>query len=297
MISVRNVVKRYGSKVALNKVSLEVNKGKIVSLIGPNGAGKTTLIRILLTLIKPDGGEVEILGKNPFKYKGVFREVGYVQEIPNYPPFLTAKQLLELSAKIKGINKDQVKRVLELVEMENSSNTPIIKYSKGMVQRIAIAEALLGDPSVLILDEPYMGVDPIFSLKFRDILTNLKKEGISILMTSHEMEEVKKLSDYIYMIYRGEIIFQGSVEDMVKKFLGIQVIVETSDVNEAKRLLQDINYVTNVYEEGENKLVIKMLEDRREELLKSMILNGIRVKGYYLDLDIEEAYKRALKSV
>ncbi|TRM74582.1 ABC transporter ATP-binding protein, partial [Sulfolobus sp. B5] len=288
---------RYGSKVALNKVSLEVNKGKIVSLIGPNGAGKTTLIRILLTLIKPDGGEVEILGKNPFKYKGVFREVGYVQEIPNYPPFLTAKQLLELSAKIKGINKDQVKRVLELVEMENSSNTPIIKYSKGMVQRIAIAEALLGDPSVLILDEPYMGVDPIFSLKFRDILTNLKKEGISILMTSHEMEEVKKLSDYIYMIYRGEIIFQGSVEDMVKKFLGIQVIVETSDVNEAKRLLQDINYVTNVYEEGENKLVIKMLEDRREELLKSMILNGIRVKGYYLDLDIEEAYKRALKSV
>ncbi|TRM81188.1 ABC transporter ATP-binding protein [Sulfolobus sp. D5] len=297
MISVRNVVKRYGSKVALNKVSLEVNKGKIVSLIGPNGAGKTTLIRILLTLIKPDGGEVEILGKNPFKYKGVFREVGYVQEIPNYPPFLTAKQLLELSAKIKGINKDQVKRVLELVEMENSSNTPIIKYSKGMVQRIAIAEALLGDPSVLILDEPYMGVDPIFSLKFRDILTNLKKEGISILMTSHEMEEVKKLSDYIYMIYRGEIIFQGSVEDMVKKFLGIQVIVETSDVNEAKRLLQNINYVTNVYEEGENKLVIKMLEDRREELLKSMILNGIRVKGYYLDLDIEEAYKRALKSV
>ncbi|TRM88548.1 ABC transporter ATP-binding protein [Sulfolobus sp. A20-N-G8] len=254
MISVRNVVKRYGSKVALNKVSLEVNKGKIVSLIGPNGAGKTTLIRILLTLIKPDGGEVEILGKNPFKYKGVFREVGYVQEIPNYPPFLTAKQLLELSAKIKGINKDQVKRVLELVEMENSSNTPIIKYSKGMVQRIAIAEALLGDPSVLILDEPYMGVDPIFSLKFRDILTNLKKEGISILMTSHEMEEVKKLSDYIYMIYRGEIIFQGSVEDMVKKFLGIQVIVETSDVNEAKRLLQDINYVTNVYEEVLNEL-------------------------------------------
>ncbi len=297
MISVRNVVKRYGNKVALNKVSLEANKGKIVSLIGPNGAGKTTLIRILLTLIKPDGGEVEILGKNPFKYKVVFREVGYVQEIPNYPPFLTAKQLLELSARIKGIDKDQVKRVLELVEMENFSNIPIIKYSKGMVQRIAIAEALLGDPSVLILDEPYMGVDPIFSLKFRDILINLKKEGVSILMTSHEMEEVKKLSDYIYMIYRGEIIFQGSVEDMVKKFLGIQVIVETNDIKEAKRLLQDMNYVTNVYEEGENKLVVKMLEDKREELLKSMILNGIRVKGYYLDLDIEEAYKRALKNV
>jgi len=294
---VRNVVKRYGNKVALNKVSLEANKGKIVSLIGPNGAGKTTLIRILLTLIKPDGGEVEILGKNPFKYKVVFREVGYVQEIPNYPPFLTAKQLLELSARIKGIDKDQVKRVLELVEMENFSNIPIIKYSKGMVQRIAIAEALLGDPSVLILDEPYMGVDPIFSLKFRDILINLKKEGVSILMTSHEMEEVKKLSDYIYMIYRGEIIFQGSVEDMVKKFLGIQVIVETNDIKEAKRLLQDMNYVTNVYEEGENKLVVKMLEDKREELLKSMILNGIRVKGYYLDLDIEEAYKRALKNV
>ncbi|QGA53882.1 ATP-binding cassette domain-containing protein [Sulfolobus sp. E5-1-F] len=297
MISVSNVVKKYGSKPALNDVSLDVKKGEFVSLIGPNGAGKTTLIRILLTLMKPDKGEIRILGENPFHNKRIFREIGYVQEIPNYPPFLTGKQVLELSAKIRGADKSDVKRVLEFVEMENFANNPVIKYSKGMVQRIAIAEALLGNPSVLIMDEPNMGVDPIFSLKTREILNKLKRENnVSILMTSHELEDVKKLSDRIFMIYKGRIVFTGTVEDMVKRFLGIQVVIETDEIEKAEGALKGIEYVKGVFNEA-NKLIVKLEEDKREELLRDLVTSGVRVKGFYIDLNLEEAYMRALRNV
>ncbi|QXJ28707.1 putative ABC transporter, ATP-binding protein [Saccharolobus shibatae B12] len=297
MIIVSNIVKKYGNKIALDNASLEVKKGEFVSLIGPNGAGKTTLIRILLTLMKPDKGEVQILGENPFRNKRIFKEIGYVQEIPNYPPFLTGRQVLELSAKIRGVDKSEVKRVLEFVEMENYSNNPIIKYSKGMVQRIAIAESLLGNPSILIMDEPNMGIDPIFSLKTRELLNKLKrKDNVSILMTSHELEDVKKLSDRIFMIYKGKIVFTGTVEDMVKKFLGIQVIIETDEIEKTEGVLKGIEYVKGVFDEG-NRLIVKLDEDRREELLRDLITNGVKVKGFYIDLNLEEAYMRALGNV
>ncbi|AAK41557.1 ABC transporter ATP-binding protein [Saccharolobus solfataricus] len=297
MIVVSNIVKKYGNKIALDNVSLEVKKREFVSLIGPNGAGKTTLIRILLTLMKPDRGEVQILGENPFKSKRIFKEVGYVQEIPNYPPFLTGKQVLELSAKIRGVDKSEVNRVLEFVEMENYANNPIVKYSKGMVQRIAIAEALLGNPSILIMDEPNMGIDPIFSLKTRELLNKLKrKDNVSILMTSHELEDVKKLSDRIFMIYKGKIVFSGTVEDMVKEFLGIQVVVETDEIEKAEGVLKGIEYVKGIFNDG-NRLIAKLNEDRREELLKDLVTSGVKVKGFYIDLNLEEAYMRALGNV
>ncbi|ACP54932.1 ABC transporter ATP-binding protein [Saccharolobus islandicus] len=297
MIVVSSIVKKYGNKIALDNVSLEVKKGEFVSLIGPNGAGKTTLIRILLTLMKPDKGEVQILGENPFRNKRIFKAIGYVQEIPNYPPFLTGRQVLELSAKIRGVDKSEVKRVLEFVEMENYANNPIIKYSKGMVQRIAIAESLLGNPSILIMDEPNMGIDPIFSLKTRELLNKLKrKDNVSILMTSHELEDVKKLSDRIFMIYKGKIVFSGTVEDMIKEFLGIQVIVETDEIENAEEALKGIEYVKGVFNDG-NRLIVKLNEDRREDLLRDLVTSGVKVKGFYIDLNLEEAYMRALRNV
>ncbi|WP_016731722.1 ABC transporter ATP-binding protein [Saccharolobus islandicus] len=297
MIVVSSIVKKYGNKIALDNVSLEVKKGEFVSLIGPNGAGKTTLIRILLTLMKPDKGEVQILGENPFRNKRIFKVIGYVQEIPNYPPFLTGRQVLELSAKIRGVDKSEVKRVLEFVEMENYANNPIIKYSKGMVQRIAIAESLLGNPSILIMDEPNMGIDPIFSLKTRELLNKLKrKDNVSILMTSHELEDVKKLSDRIFMIYKGKIVFSGTVEDMIKEFLGIQVIVETDEIENAEEALKGIEYVKGVFNDG-NRLIVKLNEDRREDLLRDLVTSGVKVKGFYIDLNLEEAYMRALRNV
>jgi ABC-2 type transport system ATP-binding protein len=295
MIIIDKLKKKYGSKVALNGVSLEVKKGEFVSVLGPNGAGKTTMIRCTLALMFPDGGSVEILGKNPFKDKSVFREIGYVQELPNLPPFLTGRQVLKLSAKMKGASKDEVDELLELVGMKEFADRQIAKYSKGMTQRIAIAEALLNEPQVLIMDEPNIGVDPIFSLHIRETFDKLKKKETSILMTSHEMEDVKKLSDKVVLIYRGNKVFEGNVEELVKKFLGIVVVIEADQ--RAEEVLKGFDFVKKVESDGSGKYYVTLSEDKREELLRELVFQGVKVRSFYLDVDIEKAYERAINNV
>ncbi|QIW25210.1 ABC transporter ATP-binding protein [Sulfolobus sp. S-194] len=296
MINAFGLVKKYSKKEVLSNVSIEVKKGEFVSLIGPNGAGKTTLIRTVLTLIKPDKGEVRIMDRDPFKDKGVFKNLGYVQELPNLPPFMTGREVLMLSAKLKGAKKDDVDELLDIVGMTEFADRQIAKYSKGMTQRIAIAEALLGNPEVMILDEPNIGVDPIFSVRVREMFNKLKKSGSSILMTSHELEDVKKLSDKVYMIYKGKIVFEGSVEDLVREFLGINVVIETNEVEKVNNLVSSLDYVKRIYKEN-SRVVVSLSEDKREELLKSLIQSNISVKGFYLDLNLEEAYARAINNV
>lgn len=295
MIVIDKLKKKYGSKVALNGVSLEVKKGEFVSVLGPNGAGKTTMIRCTLALMFPDEGSVEILGKNPFKDKSVFREIGYVQELPNLPPFLTGRQVLKLSAKMKGASNDEVDELLELVGMREFADRQIAKYSKGMMQRIAIAEALLGEPQVLIMDEPNIGVDPIFTLRIRETFDKLKKKGTSILMTSHEMEDVKKLSDKVVLLYRGNKVFEGNVEELVKKFLGIVVVIEADQ--RAEEVLKGFDFVKKVESDGSGKYYVTLSEDKREELLRELVFQGVKVRSFYLDVDIEKAYERAINNV
>jgi ABC-2 type transport system ATP-binding protein len=294
MIVVQGIVKKYGEKLAVDGVSFQVNKGEFVSLLGPNGAGKTTLIRVVLALIKPNEGKVEILGKDPFKDKGVLRNVGYVQELPNLPPFLTGRQVLQLSAKIKKVGKDEVDELLALVGMSDLADRQIAKYSKGMVQRIAIAEALLGDPEVLIMDEPNIGVDPVFSLHIRETFDKLKRRGASILMTSHELEDVKKLSDRVILVHKGKKVFEGGVEDLVKKYLGVIVVVEGNEA--IQEIAKKLDYVKKVEKVSEGKFYVYLEEDKREELLRELIYGGASVKTFYLSQDLERAYEKAINS-
>jgi ABC-2 type transport system ATP-binding protein len=294
MIVVQGIVKKYGEKLAVDGVSFQVNKGEFVSLLGPNGAGKTTLIRVVLALIKPNEGKVEILGKDPFKDKGVLRNVGYVQELPNLPPFLTGRQVLQLSAKIKKVGKDEVDELLALVGMSDLADRQIAKYSKGMVQRIAIAEALLGDPEILIMDEPNIGVDPVFSLHVRETFDKLKRRGASILMTSHELEDVKKLSDRVILVHKGKKVFEGGVEDLVKKYLGVIVVVEGNEA--IQEIAKKLDYVKKVEKVSEGKFYVYLEEDKREELLRELIYGGASVKTFYLSQDLERAYEKAINS-
>lgn len=295
MIEVHEVHKKYGDKPALNGVSLKVEKGKITALLGPNGAGKTTLIRIIMGLIFPDKGDVRILGKDPFKDKSVFKRVGYIQELPNLPPFLSGRELLEFSARIKGVSRSEISRLLELVGMTEHANKKIAKYSKGMMQRIAIAEALLGNPEVIIMDEPNIGTDPVLIANFRQMMKKLAKEGTTILMTSHEMEDVKKMADKVYFLFKGKIYFEGSVEELVKRFLGVRVVVETKDMETLLSEAKKIEFVEDVIKESETKAILTLSEDRREELLKRLVLANVRISSFYLDNELEEAYINVVK--
>lgn len=295
MIIAKGIRKKYGNKSALNGVSLKAEKGKITAILGPNGAGKTTLIRIILGLIFPDDGEVRILDKDPFKDKSIFKKIGYIQELPNLPPFLTGREVLEFSAKIKGVDKSEIPKLLEMVGMTENADKKIAKYSKGMIQRIAIAEAMLGNPEVLIMDEPNMGTDPVLITNFRSMVKNIAKDGRKVLMTSHEMEDVKKIADKVYFIFKGSVYFEGTVEDLIKRFLGIRVIVETEDIENLKAEANKINFIKGVEEEGKNKVILTLTEDKREELIKRLVLAGVRIRSFYLDNELEEAYLNIVK--
>jgi ABC-2 type transport system ATP-binding protein len=295
MIIAEGIRKKYGNKSALNGVSLKAEKGKITAILGPNGAGKTTLIRIILGLIFPDDGEVRILDEDPFKDKSIFKKIGYIQELPNLPPFLTGREVLEFSAKIKGVDKSEIPKLLEMVGMTENADKKIAKYSKGMIQRIAIAEAMLGNPEVLIMDEPNMGTDPVLITNFRNMVKNIAKDGRTVLMTSHEMEDVKKIADKVYFIFKGSVYFEGTVEDLIKRFLGMRVIVETEDIENLKAEANKINFIKGVEEEGKNKVILTLTEDKREELIKRLVLAGVRVRSFYLDNELEEAYLNIVK--
>ncbi|BCS92663.1 ABC transporter ATP-binding protein [Metallosphaera javensis (ex Sakai et al. 2022)] len=289
-----NIAKRYGNKQALDGVTVSAEGGMITAILGPNGAGKTTLIRIMMSLIHPDRGRVSLLGMDPFREKDVFKRVGYVQELPNLPPFLTGRELLELSAKLKGVDRNDVRRALELVGMTENADKKIAKYSKGMIQRIALAEALLGNPELLVMDEPNVGTDPILNLRMRDVLNELTRSGVTVLMTSHELEEVKKLAHKVIFIYRGKIFFSGTTEELVLRFLGVRVILETPDREQFLALMKGLDYVKSV-EERRDKYVVELSRDAREELLRELVLGGVRIRSFYLDQDLEQAYERAIK--
>jgi ABC-2 type transport system ATP-binding protein len=288
-----------GKKAALNGVSFETERGSVTALLGPNGSGKTTSIRIIMGLIFPNQGKVSILGDDPFSSKKVFREVGYVQELPNLPPFMSGREVLEMSCSLKGIDKAEVSKVLDVVGMKEFADRKIAKYSKGMTQRIAIAEALLGNPSLLVMDEPNIGTDPIINLKIREVIQDLKKDGTSVFMTSHQLDDVRKLADTVYLIYKGKIFFKGTVEDMVKKFLGIIVIVDTTTPEKLQEVIKSIDYVTvsETRKRGEDyRFLLSLKEDRREELSQILISQGVKIKDFFINDELDEAYGRAMEN-
>lgn len=289
---------RKGKKPALNGVSFDVSKGEVTALLGPNGSGKTTSIRIVMGLIYPNEGKVSVLGENPFSRKEIFKEIGYVQELPNLPPFMSGREVLEMSCSIKGIDRTEVSRVLDLVGMKEFGDRKIAKYSKGMTQRIAIAEALLGNPSLLIMDEPNIGTDPIINLKIREIIEELKKGGTSVFMTSHQLDDVRKMADTVYLIYRGKVFFKGSVEDMIKKFLGIVVIIDTSTPEKLQEVIKNVDYVTvnDVKRRGQDyRFTVSLKEDRREELSQILVTQGVKVKNFFINDELDEAYEKAME--
>ncbi len=293
-VRAENVEKFYGNKHALRGISLEAESSKITAMLGPNGAGKTTMIRIIMGLIFPNKGKIEVLNRNPFKDKKIFKRIGYVQELPNLPPFMTGKELLEMSCRIKGVDRSEIRRVLEIVGMEENANKKIAKYSKGMTQRIAIAEAILGNPELLIMDEPNIGTDPSLNYNMREMLKEMKKDGKTVLMTSHVLDDVKKVADDVYLIFNGKVFFHGSPEDLIKKFLGVIVIIESNDVEGIRSAIRDVDYVMDMKFDGK-RIVLKLKEDKREDLIHYLVTSGIKIRSFYLDDELEEAYLMAIK--
>jgi len=209
---------RQTAKIALNSLDLEVNTGEVFGFLGPNGAGKTTTINVLLGFVPPTSGSASLFGID-VRQPIARQRIGYLPEMTYYYKFLTAEELLRFYARIFGLSRTEadtrIDRLLKLVELEPARKRPIKSYSKGMQQRVGLAQALINDPDLLILDEPTSGLDPLGRMKVREIIQRLKNEGKTVFFSSHELGEVETVCDRVSIIHQGELKAIGSVSEVM----------------------------------------------------------------------------------
>src|SRR5690554_274186 len=236
MIRIENLIKYYGEKAALKGINLEIKKGEIFGLLGPNGAGKTTTIKILTGQVLPQSGKVEIMGKDLFtKGEELKPQFGVVPEDTNLYERLTVEQNLSFFCRLYQCDLNRIKKYLKEVQLDEERNTRIKNLSKGMKQKILLLRALLHSPNILFLDEPTSGLDPSSAESIHKILRKLNEQGISILLTSHNMEEVDKLCHRVAFLDRGEIVVQGNPEDLKLKYSQHEVRIV---LDEGKELVE-----------------------------------------------------------
>lgn len=304
VITVSNLTKLYGDFKALDNVSFQVDKGWVYGYLGPNGAGKTTTIRTLLGLLKPSQGEVQIAGIDPTKNPvQALQTVGYAPELPTLQTFFTGEQLLDFMGKMFGLagqaRKERKKQLLGLVGLGEWGNKKIGKYSKGMVQRLSVALALINDPLVLIMDEPTIGMDPEATAHFRSLFADLSKEGKTVFISSHLLDEVQRICTHVGMISKGKMIFDGPIAQVLEAFTQKWVIeAEVKKVTKGIiSALKGLDYVEDVQAE-QNKLKIELKE--KKDLRGEISSEIFKQKGILLSLNLhkitlEDAYLRALK--
>ena len=226
-LAVRDLKKVYGRKLwkrggfrALNGVTLEIPAGSVFGLLGPNGAGKTTLIKILLGLVRGYEGEAYLLGRPPGD-PGSRRGVGFLPEAHRLPGYLTGRQVMRLFGMMSGADAAdldrRIPRLLELVGMTNSADRKVREYSKGMQQRIGLAQALIHDPQVVFLDEPTDGVDPVGRASIRGIVQELRSRGVTVFINSHLLMEVELVCDRVAIMLDGNVIREGSVDELTPR--------------------------------------------------------------------------------
>ncbi len=204
---------------ALKDLDLDVQAGEIFAYLGPNGSGKTTTIKMLLSLIFPSSGHIEIMGRRDIESRAVKQQIGYLPEGAYYPDFLRGEEILRFYGQLYGLSgkdlEQRIDRTLDQVGMTHARKRLLRGYSKGMRQRIGLAQALISDPQILILDEPTTGLDPIARKEIRDILARLRDEGKTLLISSHELLEVEMISNRAGILSHGQLRALGTIDDLL----------------------------------------------------------------------------------
>jgi ABC-2 type transport system ATP-binding protein len=219
MISLENVTKRYGTMTVVDGVSYTINRGEFFALLGPNGAGKTTIVRMILGFSRPTKGTIYINGI-PAGRSSSRKKIGYLAESHHMPPYISGQEYLMRHASFCGLTGGSAKKaigdILELVGMNGSENKKVSAYSKGMAQRIGLGAALLGDPELLVLDEPVSGLDPLGMRDVRVILEEFKGRGSTIVLNSHLLSEVERQCDTAAIMNKGRIVIKDSISNIVR---------------------------------------------------------------------------------
>lgn len=291
-IETNDLTKRYGSLTAVNKLNLKVKTNTIHGFLGPNGAGKTTTIKLLVGLLKPDEGTISIFGQEVVGDRPDVRlRMGYMPELPKFPKHLTGYELLDIYGKMYGLNvqerREQVPRLLEMVGLKDRGNDRIGKYSKGMQQRIGIAQALINNPELVIMDEPSLGLDPVGMVEVREIMKAIAKRGMTVFISSHLLHEVQQVCSDITVINRGITIASDTLENLSNQLLGPSTLeVEVTKLTDViVKNVKKLPFVSSVSKE-DNKLVIQVekQEDVRPQVSEAVTKSG----GVIVTMNLKE---------
>ncbi len=286
ILSIRNITKKYGSLTAVNNLSLEVEKGNIYGMLGPNGSGKTTTLGIVLGITHANEGSYEWfdgkLGNKPNM------QIGCLLETPNFYPYMSAKKNLEVVAHIKKDANPNIDELLELVNLNERSHSKFRTFSLGMKQRLAIAGAMVGDPEVMIFDEPTNGLDPEGIAEVRETLLKVAQRGKTIIMASHILDEVEKICSHVAILKKGKLLASGTVGQILTADKLIEI--GSHDLDQLKSILGDIPQIKDV-ENKKDYIIVTLPEDG----ISAAEMNRIAFdKGITLTRLIER--KRSLES-
>ena len=275
-IETESLTKRYGNRVAVDGLSLQVARGEVFGLLGPNGAGKTTTIAMLLGLVRPTAGRAMVLGHDIQREPAaVLGRVGAMIEAPAFYPYLSGSDNLLALALAGGLPRARIAAALEAVELTDRAGDKVRTYSQGMRQRLAIAAALLPDPELIILDEPTNGLDPAGTAEIRALIRSLAAGGRTVVLCSHMLHEVEQLCGRVAILKAGRLIAAGPVAELLRRGQGLRVRVER-DGERALRLVRELPWVSGATLEGD-LLLIDAPASRAAELNSHLALAGVPV--------------------
>lgn len=301
IVELRNVRKEYptgwgGTILALDDVSFEVYRGEIFGLVGPNGSGKTTTLKLILGLIFPTSGEVKVFGSSPFDIS-VKNRIGFLPDGPYFYDFLNADELLDFYGRLFGYSKsereERIEQLLELVGMKRFRKMPLRNYSKGMMQRIGLAQALINDPDLLLLDEPTTGIDPIGAHDIKQLMLKLREQGKTIFLCSHLLADVQMICDRVVILNLGRVIRKGTVKELLEPTAVTEIVAR--DVSE--EALERVRGLEVAVERKDGDVILRLSEHERVPEVIDVIrsCNGHVVSITRVTETLEDVFIKAVK--
>ena len=287
VLEIHNITKKYGDLTAVDDVSFDIYEGDLIGLLGHNGAGKTTLFVVLAGLTMQTSGNIKVCGKNIEKnMMDLKKNISFLPDNTLYYENLTAKQNLEYFSELADADKSKVPELLEIVGMSKWADKKVGEFSKGMIQRIGFAQALVKDPKVIFLDEPTSGLDPRARIEMNLLLKKLNEKGIAIVISSHVLSEIKGICSKIAIMKQGKLVAYNTLENLCKQEKSNCILLETKDVEKTASILKTIKNISFFQQDNVFKIISET--DIREYLLS--ILNESHVPVLTLDYEKEDLY-------
>ncbi len=283
--------KKFGERWAVKDLGIEVNRGDVFCFLGPNGAGKSTTIRMILTLLTPSAGSIEIFGKDLEKYRSVLlSRVSGIVERPDFYPYLSAYKNLEILGSMTcSVRRDEIMDNLEMVGLRSRAFEKVKTFSHGMKQRLGMAQALLTQPDLIILDEPTTGLDPQGMKEVRELIKRLSRDrGMTIFLSSHLLAEVELVATRMAVIHHGKLIAQGMVSELLRRET-IDYSIDVSDLDLALGLLKKLSWVMIVSAE-DRRLEVRIEPSRSPELNQFLVMNHVEVSSFFPHRTLEDFF-------